>query len=186
MSAGFIRSALAACVACLAIGTIHHAAAETQVERGKYLVTIASCGDCHTPGTLLGKPDMTRVLGGSDVGFAIPGEGVFVGPNLTRDKTTGLGSWTDKQIITALTTGVRPDGRVLAPVMPWRNLSHLTQSDAMAIVAYLKSLPPIQDKVPGPFGPTEKPSVFVMTALPPGVYAGLPQPAPGEAAPPPK
>ncbi|HXT79240.1 MAG TPA: c-type cytochrome [Acetobacteraceae bacterium] len=178
----FMRWAAPVVTAAMAIVTAHGASAESQVERGRYLVTLGSCTDCHTPGHLLGKPDMTRVLGGSDVGFAIPGEGVFVGPNLTRDKETGLGNWTDKQIVTALTTGVRPDGRILAPIMPWRALSHLTHADAIAIVAYLRSLPVVQHKVPGPFGANEKPSVFVMTALPPDVYAGIPQPGAKEAA----
>ena len=68
--------------------------AERQIERGKYLVTIMSCTDCHTPGYFLGKPDNARVLGGSDVGFKIP-PGVVHGPNLTNDKETGLGNWTD-------------------------------------------------------------------------------------------
>ncbi|HYL49249.1 MAG TPA: cytochrome c, partial [Stellaceae bacterium] len=53
-------------------------AAESQVARGKYLVTIGSCNDCHTAGYFFGKPDMAHALGGSDVGFAIPGLGVFV------------------------------------------------------------------------------------------------------------
>ena len=96
------------------------AADPAAVARGKYLVTIASCHDCHTPGYFLGKPDMARYLGGSDVGFELPGLGVFHGPNLTPDKETGLGDWTDAQVLTALQTGVRPDGRVLAPIMPWR------------------------------------------------------------------
>jgi len=52
--------------------------AHSAVARGKYLVTFGSCTDCHTPGSFFGKPDMTRFLGGSDVGFAIPGLGVFV------------------------------------------------------------------------------------------------------------
>ncbi len=50
-------------------------AADSAAERGKYLVTIAGCGDCHTPGSLLGKPDLTRVLGGSEVGSEVPGAG---------------------------------------------------------------------------------------------------------------
>ena len=54
-----------------------------QVARGKYLVGLMSCTDCHTPGHFLGKEDATKFLGGSDVGFGIPGLGVFVGPNLT-------------------------------------------------------------------------------------------------------
>ena len=83
-------------------------AAETQIERGKYLVTITGCGTCHTPGELLGKPDLTRLLAGSEVGFGIPGGGVFVGGNLTPDKETGLGDWTTEQIIAAITKGETP------------------------------------------------------------------------------
>ena len=92
-------------------------AADPQIERGKYLTSFGGCFDCHTPGYFFGKPEMERYLGGSDVGFEIPGLGVFVGPNLTPDKETGLGDWTEAEIVTALQTGVRPDGRTLAPIM---------------------------------------------------------------------
>jgi mono/diheme cytochrome c family protein len=153
-------------------------AADSQVARGKYLVTVASCTDCHTPGHFLGHPDMSKFLGGSDVGFAIPGLGVFVGPNLTPDKQTGLGNWTAAQIVTALTEGKLPDGRILAPAMPWRAYANLTKSDAQAIAAYLKSLPPVQHQVAGPFGPTQPPTVFVMAVLPGNVYSSLPPPPP--------
>jgi mono/diheme cytochrome c family protein len=74
---------------CLALGAGAHA--ETPVERGQYLVTIAGCNDCHTPGAMLGQPDDKRRLGGSDVGFGDPASGVWVGGNLTPDKATGLG-----------------------------------------------------------------------------------------------
>jgi mono/diheme cytochrome c family protein len=151
-------------------------AADNQIERGKYLVTIAGCNDCHTPGFFLGKPDFGRTLGGSDVGFAIPGVGAFVGRNLTPDKETGLGDWTSDQIITALTTGVRPDGRKLFPVMPWPELAHLSSDDAQAIVAYLRSLPPVKNAVPGPFGANEVPSTLVFVIVPGDVYAKLPKP----------
>jgi hypothetical protein len=84
-------------------------------------VRLAACTDCHTPGSFLGKPDMTRFLGGSDVGFAIPNLGVFVGRNLTPDKETGLGSWTREQIVTAIMTGKRRDGRPTCKACrPWR------------------------------------------------------------------
>ena len=173
---------LAALIIGLALGLAagSAAAADSQVQRGKYLVTIASCNDCHTPGYFLGKPDMTRYLGGSDVGFAIPGLGVFVAPNLTPDKETGLGNWTKQQIVTAITTGKRPDGRILAPIMPWRAFSKLTKLDAQAIVTYLQSLPPVNHRVAGPFGSTEKVTTFVMTVLPADVYNELPKP-PSEA-----
>jgi mono/diheme cytochrome c family protein len=152
------------------------ASADAQTERGKYLVIVGGCSDCHTPGSLLGQPNMAKFLGGSDVGFAIPGLGVFLGRNLTPDKETGLGNWTSAQIVTAFTTGVRPDGRILAPIMPWQALSKLTKSDALAIAAYLKRLPPVKNMVPGPFGPSEKPSTFVMAVMPGEVYAGMPKP----------
>lgn len=137
------------------------------IARGKYLVSLGGCNDCHTPGNFLGKRDTTRVLAGSEVGFEIPGLGVFHGPNLTPDKETGLGNWTEEQIATAITTGVRPDGRELAPIMPWRDFAHLTKADALAVAAFLKTLPPVQNKVPGPFGPSEKPTSFVMKIIPP-------------------
>jgi mono/diheme cytochrome c family protein len=135
--------------------------------RGKYLVNLGGCLDCHTPGYFLGKPDMARYLGGSEVGFEIPELGVFYAPNLTPDKETGLGAWTDAQIATALTTGARPDGRMLAPIMPWRAFADLTKEDVNAIIAFLRTLPPVKNKVPGPFGPKEKPTSFVMKVVAP-------------------
>jgi mono/diheme cytochrome c family protein len=148
---------------------------DAQVSRGRYLVTIAGCSDCHTPGALLGTPDMKRYLGGSDVGFAIPGAGVFVGQNLTPDKETGLGKWTDGQIIAAFRTGKTPEGRGLSPVMPYPALSHLSDADAQAIVAFLKSLPAVSNETKN-FGPTDKPTISVSAVLPPDVYNSLPAP----------
>lgn len=146
--------------------------------RGKYLASIMGCGDCHTPGYFLGKPDMKRFLGGSDVGFAIPELGVFYGPNLTPDKKTGLGNWSKDDIVKAIRTGERPDGRLLAPIMPVADFVHLTDADAYAIAAYLKTLPPVSNKTPGPFGPDERPTSFVMPVIPADVYMKLPKPPP--------
>ena len=145
---------------------------DAQIKRGQYLVTFGGCNDCHTPGYFFGKPDMARFLGGSEVGFEIPGLGVFHGPNLTPDRETGLGTWSPEQIIAAITKGQRPDGRVLAPIMPWHAFANLTEQDTRAIVAFLKSLPPVKNKVPGPFGPNEKPTSFVMKIVPPGGATG--------------
>jgi hypothetical protein len=127
-------------------------------------------------GDLLGKPDLTRTLAGSEVGFGIPGVGVFVGGNVTPDKETGLGDWTTEQIIAAITKGAMPDGRKLFPVMPWPELAHLSADDAQAIAAYLKSLPPVKNAVPGPFGPKDVPSTLVSVIVPGGVYAKMPAP----------
>jgi hypothetical protein len=120
---------------------------------------------------------MSRYLAGSEVGFEVPGLGVFYGPNLTPDKETGLGNWTTEQIADAITKGVRPDGRILAPPMPVESFKHLTPVDALAIAEYLKTLPPIKNKVPGPFGSSEKPTSFVYQILPPDKY--IPNKPPG-------
>ncbi len=164
-------SGVALCAAALvavASSSVAAGKSDRQVKRGQYLVALGGCFDCHTPGYFLGKPDMKRYLGGSDVGFYIPHAGTFYGPNLTPDKATGLGNWSAAQIVAALQTGKRPDGRVLAPVMPWRSLATLTKADAYAIVAFLKTLPPVSNKVPGPFGPDQAPSSFALKVVPPG------------------
>jgi mono/diheme cytochrome c family protein len=142
------------------------ARAEDLPDRGRYLVTIMGCTDCHTPGHFLGQPDMTRFLGGSDVGFEIPGLGTFYGANLTPD-ATGIGGWSEAQIVTAIRTGTRPDGSQLAPAMPWMSYSALTDDDALAIAAFLKTLPAVENEVPGPFGPGEDPAGFVMKVVAP-------------------
>ena len=162
-------TALAALAATLS--SLTAVADEAEVERGEYLVTIGGCNDCHTPGYFFGKPDMSRFLGGSDVGFEIPGLGVFVGPNITPDKETGIGSWSGEEIVAAIQTGVRPDGRTLAPIMPWHAFAHLTENDATAISAFLQSLEPVSNKVPGPFAPGEKVSSFMFRIMPPGETA---------------
>ena len=154
------------CAAVVGLVSVTSASAQqSQVERGKYLVTLGSCTDCHTPGYFFGKPDMARYLGGSEVGFEIPGLGVFHGPNLTPDSETGLGNWTIS-IVTAMQTGKRPDGRELAPIMPWRAFANMTKDDATAIAVFLKSIPAVKNRVPGPFGANDKATEFVMKVVP--------------------
>lgn len=130
------------------------AAKPDPVERGRYLVTIAGCNDCHTPGYLYGQPDMSRKLSGSELGWPGPW-GLAFAANLTPDKETGLGGWTDEQVLEALRTGQRPDGRMLAPIMPYMNFSELTDDDARAIVAYLRSIPAVKHQEPPPVPPGE-------------------------------
>jgi mono/diheme cytochrome c family protein len=138
-------------------------ATDNGVARGEYLVRFGGCNDCHTPGYFLGKLDLSRFLGGSDVGFCLPGVGTFVGPNLTPDNKTGLGTWSRDEIVTAIQTGVRPDGRILALIM----FAALTKSDAGAIADYLKSLRPVSHKAQGPFGPGDNsPAPRMMVVFP--------------------
>jgi len=142
------------------------AAKPDPVERGAYLVTIMGCNDCHTPGYFYGQPDMNRMLSGSEAGWVGPW-GTVYSANLTPDQETGLGSWTDDQIITALRTGQRPDGRVLAAIMPWANFSTLTDEDVHAIVAYLRSIPPVSHKPPAPVPPGQKAANMIIFPAPP-------------------
>ncbi len=120
-------------------------------------MAIMDCGGCHTPGALAGKPDISKALSGSDIGFSAPGLGTFYPPNLTPDPETGLGKWSSADIVAAVTKGVRPDGRELAPFMPYHAYAALTAADAKAIASYLKSLQAISHAVPEPVGPSAKP-----------------------------
>jgi len=151
-------------LALLACGTAAASADGATLARGKYLAHIMDCNGCHTPGALRGRPDESRYLAGSDVGFGTPpppGEksgGVVYPKNLTPDRQTGIGTWTVEQIVTAVRTGRKPDGTTLIPVMPWPSYSALTDEDAHTLAAYLKSLPPIHHQVPANVPPGQTPT----------------------------
>jgi mono/diheme cytochrome c family protein len=140
---------------------------QSDLPRGEYLAGIMDCGGCHTPGALAGKPDQSRKLAGSEIGFQIPGLGTFYPPNLTPDRETGLGTWSEADIVRAVRTGVRPDGRVLAPVMPWHSYAVLTDTDAQALARHLMSLRPIRHAVPPPAGPDREPPSPYLTVIDP-------------------
>ena len=151
------------------------------VARGRYLTTIMSCNDCHTPGYFYGAPDTMRRLSGSDLGWAGPW-GVVRARNLTPDSATGIGTWTTDQIVHALRTGNTPDGSQLAPIMPWMNFaSILDEDDARAIAAYLKSLPPITHKNLDRIPPSGKPTGAVIFFPPPPAWDVPKGPPAGEA-----
>jgi len=139
-----------------------------KVARGKYLVSVIGCNDCHTPGTFYGASDTTRFLSGSELGWVGPW-GVAYAANLTSDPETGLGTWSEDQIVAAIRTGARPDGRPLAPIMPWIDFANLTDADAHSIAAYLMTLPAVKHQVPKIVPPGEK--------LPAGTIAFPPPPA---------
>jgi cytochrome c553 len=159
----WIRVAALAAGCVVAASSVVHA--QSQAKRGEYLASIMDCGGCHTTGALTGKPDPARHLAGSEVGFEVPGLGIFYPPNLTPDET-GLAGWSAKDIITAVRTGVRPDGRKLA-VMPWQAYSKLTDADAQALAAYLRGLKPIRHKAPAMTGPSEKPTAPYLSVVVP-------------------
>jgi mono/diheme cytochrome c family protein len=144
--------------------------------RGKYLVTIAVCNDCHTPfkmGDNGPEPDMSRMLSGHPADMTLPPPPQAAGPwlvsgaatftawsgpwgisytaNLTPDKETGLGTWTAQQFMDTIRNGrVQGHGRQLLPPMPWPVYRNMTDSDLRAVFAYLQTIPPIKNKVPDP------------------------------------
>ncbi len=117
------------------------------VAYGRYLVTaVAGCLDCHTQQNPDGTPNMA-MLGAGGMPFAELPNGVVRSANITGDADTGIGNWTDEEIATALTTGRTPDGALLYPAMPYNNLQNLTQVDLDAIIAFIRTLPPVANQV---------------------------------------
>ncbi|MDR3530685.1 MAG: cytochrome c [Rhodopila sp.] len=119
---------------------------ENQVAYGAYLGSMGHCMLCHTPVGPDGQRDYAHRLGAGGLVM----EGVFnrvVTANITPDKETGIGTWTDADISRALTTGERPDGRRLSSPMPVAYLARLTPEDLAALIAWLRSLPPIANRV---------------------------------------
>ena len=168
--------------ACGRVSKVESQPTHDPVERGRYLVEIAACNDCHTP-MILGEngpePDLSRALSGHPADFQVGappalGEGgwlwagagtntAFTGPwgtsfaaNLTPDDETGLGVWTEDMFIKAIREGKAfGGGRQIMPPMPWPAYSHMTDDDLKAVFAYLKSLKPISNKVPDYRPPAE-------------------------------
>ncbi len=148
------------------------------IERGKYLITAGGCHDCHSPkvfGPQGPKIDETRILSGhpaemqlaefdpailepgkyilftQDVTAAIGPWGASFAANLTPDNETGIGTWQPEMFINALRTGKHLGaGRPILPPMPWEMVGKLTDEDLQAMFAYLKSIPPVKNRVPDP------------------------------------
>ncbi|HEV8232036.1 MAG TPA: diheme cytochrome c-553 [Thermoanaerobaculia bacterium] len=146
---------------------------------GRYLVTIMACNDCHTP-YKMGKngpePDMSRMLSGHPEGLKMPPppkvqepwgmvgaatNTAWAGPwgmsytaNLTPDQNTGIGIWTEDMFIRAMRTGKHMGtSRTILPPMPWPWYAKMRDEELKAIFAYLKSIPPIHNRVPDPKPP---------------------------------
>jgi hypothetical protein len=151
------------------------------VERGKYLVTVGGCNDCHTPwklGENGPEPDLSRLLSGHQETMKLPPPpalppspwgatasltmtawagpwGVSYTSNLTPEPETGIGAWSEENFIKAMRTGRHlGGGRPILPPMPWTWVGKMTDEDLNAVFAYLKSVPPIRNKVPDPVPPT--------------------------------
>ncbi len=189
-STWFHRSAFTTLGAVAAIATMvtaEHAAAKgpaadpKQIQRGKYLVDLGGCHDCHTPKKpgANGMPERIPelVLSGHPADMKVepapklpPGPwlaatigtmtawsgpwGISYAANLTPDPETGLGKWTVQNFIEAMRTGRHMGrGRPILPPMPWDGVAKLTDPDLKAMFAYLMSLKPVRNRVPDPSAP---------------------------------
>jgi mono/diheme cytochrome c family protein len=123
------------------------AADNALLERGTYLVeTITACGNCHSPK----DPQTAEIVEGMDYAgsFMIHEENFTAyAPNITMDIETGIGGWTDDEIIVAIRDGFRPDGSLVRPPMPIPFYSAISDYDARAIVAYLRTIKPVKNEV---------------------------------------
>lgn len=126
------------------------------VHRGKYLVQTIGCAGCHSVYTEdLRVVEGTQLSGG--LTFDLYPFGKYVARNLTSDKETGLGNWTDQEIKRAFTQGISRDGRKFLPFpMAWTAFASLKEDDQNAIVAYLRTVPAVHHKIPDP----DKPNIF--------------------------
>ena len=167
-----MNSKLAVCALLCALVRVA-SADDALVDRGEYLVRIMDCTACHSGGAMLGQPDPARFLAGSEVGFGGPPPAgaktgpVVYPPNLTPDPDTGLGAWSDEEILRAFTQGVGRDGRLLSPMMPWASYAGLSREDARAIVAYLRSVPAVSWKAPAAVPPDGQPRSPYLTLVVP-------------------
>lgn len=159
-----------AVIAVLMMATAQAADDGPIARRGKYLVDVATCGDCHTPRNSAGDPDPDRLLGGSDTAIEQPGQGAFVAGNITPDQETGIGMWSEDEIATALEVfGERPNHTMLQPHIHSKGYASFDKEDRTAIAKYLKSIPPVKNTVHGPFKPGDKvPTYYLIRRLDPG------------------
>jgi hypothetical protein len=119
-------------------------------ERGKYIVMITGCVDCHAPPGPNG-PDFSRYMGGG-LKTAAKGHGTFVSANLTSDKQYGLGRRTDEDVLRVLRSGVSADGgrQLWYRDMPWAWFANWTEEDRRAVLTYLRQIPAVSHKIPPP------------------------------------
>jgi mono/diheme cytochrome c family protein len=171
-------AASAAAVGCgveAPVQTVSAATETTQTERGKYLVSIMGCNDCHTPwkmGPQGPEPDMSRYLSGHPeqigplkapraaqdpwVWQALGTNTAFSGPwgisytmNLTPDRNTGIGIWTEEMFINAIRQGRHMGtSRPINPPMPWPAYRNATDEDLKAVFAYLRTIKPVVNHIP--------------------------------------
>ncbi len=153
---------------------------ESRVARGKYLYeTLSDCDGCHS------MRDFSRFGGPVVAGhkaegtmfpkeFGLPGD--IAAPNITPDRETGIGSWSDGEIVRAIREGIGRDGRALFPIMPYPAYRSMSDEDVYSLVAYLRTLPPVKNRLPQTR--IDFPVWFFIKSVPRPAAAPVPQPDP--------
>ena len=154
----------------------HFEASPGRLARGKYLVnSVAGCFACHSPADYkkAGAPPLEGRLG---AGQPWPEKPLawLVAPNITPDKETGIGNWSDDSLARAIREGIGHDGRALFPVMPYQSYRNMSDEDLASIIVYLRTTPPIRNELPAnriPF-----PTNFLIKSLPEPIYSPVAAP----------
>jgi mono/diheme cytochrome c family protein len=156
----FLRNTVSASAAFVLVGSFISAGSaegpagvqarsgEAPVERGSYLVnTIGACGSCHGRDASGNMRTDNTLAGGFVFNGIEPELGHVIAPNITPDRDTGIGKWSEADIVAALRNGKRPDGSIIGPPMPIPVYRELSDQDATAIAAYLLSVKPVKNSV---------------------------------------
>ncbi len=158
-------------------------ATPARLARGEYLVEhVADCMGCHSDHVIkFGVPVKpgTNGQGGYIFDKKLGFPGVVAAQNITSDPETGLGNWSDGEILRAMREGIDRNGDALFPMMPYQHFSHMSDEDAKAIVVYLRTVPAIKHAVPAKH--LEFPLNFVVKFIPKPLEGPVPQPDPADA-----
>ena len=142
-----MKTILAIASVAAVLTSANGASAQTPLERGKYLVeSVVGCGNCHTPQGPNGPIQGKALAGGLE--FDHPGFFKAYSTNITPDRDTGIGKWTDAELKVAIREGKRPDGTLIRPPMPFELYRNIADVDLDAIVAYLHTVPAVKNVAP--------------------------------------
>ncbi|MEX2272831.1 MAG: cytochrome c [Vicinamibacterales bacterium] len=154
-------------------------ATEARLARGEYLVEgVAHCFQCHSDHDIT-KVELPIKEGMKGAGWLMeqaPGLGTVIAPNITPDKETGIGNWTDDEIARAIREGVSRDGRALFAIMPYQNFRAMSDEDLASVVVYLRTVPAVRNVVPRT--QLEFPLSRIVNTMPQPLEEPVPEPSP--------
>src|SRR5687768_11964507 len=153
-------------------------ATQARLARGEYLVEgVAHCFQCHSDHDTT-KPELPIKEGLKGAGWLMeqaPGLGTIYAPNITPDKETGIGNWTDDEIARAIREGVSRDGSALFPIMPYQNFKDMSDEDLASVVVYLRTIPAVRNQLPRT--KLESPLSRIVNFMPNRVDTAVPEPS---------